>query len=102
LIAAIAAAQLVWQPAVKANEAKASHDRWHALFNKLSQLNESQIEKEISQISDRGSQILGSLRLAAHLSASVQLNRPTDKLPTMPNWQKFIVFCARGLPVFPQ
>lgn len=51
VIAAIAAAQLVWQPRVKAFEAKSSHDRWHAVFNKLAKLNDNQLRKEIEQLS---------------------------------------------------
>lgn len=99
VIAAIAAAQLVWQFGVKAGEAKASHDRWHNLHNKFNRLTDIEIEQEISQISDRDGRALSSLYLAAHISASIQLNLKHDEFPVMPKWQKFIAFCAGGMPI---
>lgn len=99
LIATIAAAQLVWQPGVKATEAKASHDRWQALQVGIGKRSPEELETQIAQICDRDGAVLGSLKLPAHLAAAVQLGLDIDGIPKIPKWQRLIAFCAGGLPV---
>lgn len=98
-VAVIAAAQLVWQPGVKAAEAKASHDRWQALSIGLGRRSLNEIEDQIAQICDRDGPVLGSLKLPAHVAATVQLGLDTDCLPKVPRWHRFVAFCAGGMPV---
>ena len=96
VVAGIAAAQLVWQPGIKATEAKASHDRWHNLLKQFGRMKDDAIQKEVSQLSERDSQALRCLHPAAHVSAAIQLGRDTSDAPAMQNWQKVLVFFAGG------
>lgn len=101
VIAAIAVVQIVWQPGIKSAEAKSSYDRWHTLYRNFKKLTDDEIDEEIHKLSDRDSQALSSLCLAAHMSAATQLNLPISKERTMNKWQKFIAFCAGANTITP-
>jgi hypothetical protein len=98
-VAAIAAAQLVWQPGVKATEAKASHDRWQALRIGIGKRSADEIEAQIAQTCDRDGAVFGSLKLPAHLAAGVQMGLDISSFPKVSRWQRLVAFCAGGMPV---
>ena len=96
-IATIAAYQFVWQPGMKSALAKSSLDRWQELYNCINKYDETELSEQIRQITEKDSSALSSLKLAAHISATIQLDRQPQVLPKLPWWQKVLAFLAGGL-----
>ena len=97
LIAAIASAQLVWQPGIKAMEAKASRERWLDLFNSYSGMDDACLEQQIAQISKSDSMAYSSLVPSAHLSATVKLGLQITNVTDMTLWQRLLTFASGGM-----
>ncbi len=89
-ISILAIIQFIWQPGIKSGEAKASHDRWLALYNARDKLNDKELREEIRLISERDGFALSSIKLAAQIAACRQLDLSQEKIPEMTCWQKII------------
>lgn len=96
LVTVVAAYQLVWQPGVKAGEAKAAFEAWSALFRERSVLDDTTLESRVKDASRGDSAVPGSIKVAAHRAAAVQLNRSLEGCPELSKWERFITHCAGG------
>jgi hypothetical protein len=96
LVAIVAAYQLIWQPGVKACDARVSHGLWLDLSTQMSKLSDQQLEDRVNEASKSDSKVLGSLKKPAHRAATVQLGRGHNLHCELSLWERVVTRIAGG------
>jgi len=99
-IAIFAGAQIVYQPAARAMEAKLQRDRYLKLKNEAKYLNDDELEAALINILSSDSFVLGSLVHPAYLATTLALGREfRDDTRPMTKLEKRCAFWAGNLPM---